>query len=211
MSDKPEKALDALHAELADDQKEISNLVRNSLHTEAEEIPPMPDTLLDDVLGDLGVKKAEETSVAAAKPSFFELCLEIFSGKPMALAGLAAAACVVVMLAINLNNNNGDGPNSSVRGGAGEEVAEAPLIVFPSSSPELRAAALEHFQSDHLEFPAAGEDLDTKRNRIVIENDTIKIYHAGESTAVFEGDASTDLQQLMDRIAELTHEFELQE
>ena len=56
MTDKPEKAIDALHAELTEDQRAMGNMLHKSTEADdAADAPPMPGDLLDDVLSDLGV------------------------------------------------------------------------------------------------------------------------------------------------------------
>jgi hypothetical protein len=205
MPDKSDNAIDALHADLTEKQRKTSELLHDSLHAEAQDAPPMPDGLLDDVLDDLGVKKEAK---AGSEVPFFERCLEMFRGRSMALAGLAAAACVVAVLAINLNNGGG---GSAVRGEDGGKINEPSLVVFASPTPEQRATAQENFEADHLRFPPVGELVGTARARVVVKTEKVKAYRPGETTAFIEEDAPDDPQELMDLIVELTQEFEIEE
>jgi hypothetical protein len=210
MTDRTEKAIDALHAELTENERDTGNMLRTSMQSDAGNVPPMPDDLLDDVLSDLGVEQKVSAARAVREPGFLERCLELFRGKPLVFAGLVAAACVVAILAVNVGDD--EGGSSGVRGGGtGGTVAEPPIVVFTDPSPKQMSAAQENFQPEHLRFLTNGEPVARDRARIVVDEGVVRAFRSGEVTAFLEKEAPADPQELIDLITELIHEFEVKQ
>lgn len=210
MTDKTDNAIDALHAEMTESERAMGNVLHTSMQSDAGNVPPMPDDLLDDVLSDLGVEQKMPRARAISEPRFLERCLALFRGKPLAFAGLAAAACMVAILALNVGDDKAG--TSGVRGtGTGGMVAEPPIVVFADPSPEQRTVAQENFHLEHLRFPANGEAVASDRARIVVDGGMVRAFRSGEATAFLEKAAPADPQELIDLIADLTQEFEVKQ
>ena len=210
MTDKSEKAIDALHAELTESERHMGNVLHTSMQSDAGGVPPMPDDLLDDVLSDLGVEQQMPAARASREPGFLDRCLELLRGKPLAFAGLAAAACVVAILAVKIGDME-SGPSGVRGGGTGGKVAEPPIVIFSDPSPEQMSAAQENFQPEHLRFSTNGDPVASDRARIVVDGGMVKAFRSGEATAFLEKAAPADPQELVDVITELTQEFKVKQ
>ena len=209
MTDNPEKVIDALHAELTDSQRAMGEMLCKSIESGgAEDAPPMPDDLLNDILSDLGVEKGTAANHAQERGMLVRF-FELLRGKPLVITGLAAAACVVAIFAVNQADDIKG--KSGVRG-AGTVIAEPPIVVFVDPTAEQKSAAQENFDSSNLRFTAlGGEAVANGRARILIEGGKVRAFQSGETEAFIEVDAPADPFELMDKISALTQEFELEE
>ena len=208
MSDKSEKAIDALHAELTDDQRATGNLLRKS--TEADgggDTPPMPDDLLNDVLSDLGVEKSPVAEATVEKSGLFDRLFQVLRGNSFAVAGLAAAACIVAIFVVNSVNSD---DRTGVRGSGGT-IVEPPMVVFVDPTPEQKAAAEENFEAEHLRFPGGTEPVANDHARILIEGGMVRAFRSGEDVPFLEVDAPADPLDLIDTISVVTQAFAIEE
>ena len=198
-------ATDALHSELSNSEKVVGDLVRNSMAADPD-APPMPEDLLDEVLGDLGVK-----SVAAAgqkrveSASLVDRLFSLLRANPVVWGAAAAAACVVAMLAIQMEpNGNGGG---GVRGDGGEGLKDEPLVLLFQPGEELRREA-EKLEQEHVRYPESQAELDrlldlADRPRIVIAGDEVSVYPTGAQQA----DESEPAPEFPDEVVDLILEI----
>ena len=209
LSDGDRNAVDALHAELPEQERAIAEGVRHVVHAEAaDEAPPMPDDLLEDVLSDLGIK---QTAAAPSKSeSVVDRVLALFRGNSMAWGMAAAAACLVAIVAINLNDGAGSGTGNGIdgglrNGGGGPEVQPTQVIVFQASEAWKSALASEGFESEYLRFPDTDAELqellnDVRSIRLMVKDGFVAKYPVNSAEPEFEQELAPDLN---DAVAEL--------
>ena len=207
-------ALEALHAELSEPEQKIGKGLRNSVHSETADAPPMPDDLLEDVLSDLGVKQS--ATATSSEQSLLDRLLSVFRSNPVSLGVAAAAACVVVVIAVTMDagreTNGLSGGTSGVRGGSETPVADAPIVILHELSDALRDAVTENFNEEHLRFPTTDAELrqlieDSARRRVIVSGDTISTYPAGATEVSSETPLPEAADEAVDAIGALQQEL----
>ena len=141
--------------------------MRQSVHSETTEAPPMPDDLLDEVLDDLGVRKLAVPP--PNKESLLDRFLNAMRKTPVAWGIAAAAACLAVVATVKLGIDNNEYIGNGTRNGGNKTVIvkETPLLIFYQPTEELlREATKFGLNEKNLRTPSTQNDLE----RLIAEN-----------------------------------------